>query len=168
MCKTITLKGVPTMTNESIQLERIGNLLDKYLVSFGQARVAFYIFPSLENYYDFTRYLNSFTSALKRANCRPVYSWSYDSIRGCYNMILLVNGYFRNDMNDVTDAAQRIWKLYSPFPIQFVAEMPIDNASIDQGKLKLFEIMNGMHFSSSGPQRVLPPHQRAFACSKLY
>jgi len=156
------------MTNESIQLERIGNLLDKYLVSFGQARVAFYIFPSLENYCDFTRYLNSFTSALKRANCRPVYSWSYDSIRGCYNMILLVNGYFRNDMNDVTDAAQRIWKLYSPFPIQFVAETSISQESIAQDKQRLWEIMNGMQFTSSLSQRILPLHQRAFACSKLY
>ena len=156
------------MTNGNNQLERIGNLLEKYLISFGQARAAFYVFPSLENYYDFTRYLNSFTSALKRANCRPVYSWSYDSVRGCYNMILLVNGYFRNDMNDVTDAAQRIWKLYSPFPIQFVAEMPVDYASIEQDKIRLWEIMTVMQFSSSGPQKVLPPHQRAFACSRLY
>ena len=111
------------MTNENEQLERIGNLLEKYLISFGQARAAFYVFPSLENHNDFPKYLNSFTSALKRANCRPVYSWSYDAARGCYNMILIVQGYFRNNMDDVTDAAQRIWRYYSPFPIQFVAEI---------------------------------------------
>jgi len=156
------------MTNETMQLERIGNLLEKYLISFGQARAAFYIFPALENYYDFTRYMNSLTSALKRANCRPVYSWSYDSVRGCYNMLMIVNGYFRNDMNDVTDAAQRIWKLYSPFPIQYIADMPVNFATIEQDKKTLFEIMNGMQFTSSGPQRLLPPHQRAFACSKLF
>ena len=156
------------MTTENNQLERIENLLEKYLISFGQARVAFYIFPALENYYEFTRYMNSFTSALKRFNCRPVYSWSYDSARGCYNMILIVQGYFRNDMNDVTDAAQRIWKLYSPFPVQFIAEMPITDASIAQDKTRLWEIMSGMQFTSSGPQRLLPPHQRAFACSRLY
>ena len=113
------------MTNENDQLERIGNLLEKYLISFGQARAAFYVFPSLENHNDFPKYLNSFTSALKRANCRPVYSWSYDAARGCYNMILIVQGYFRNNMDDVTDAAQRIWRYYSPFPIQFVAEIPV-------------------------------------------
>ena len=156
------------MTNETTQFEKIGNLLDKFLTSYGKARVAFYVFPALENYYEFTRYMNAFMSALKRANCRPVYSWTYDACRGCYNMILIVQGYFRNDMNDVTDAAQRIWKLYSPFPIQFVAEMPVDYASKEQDKTRLWEIMNGMQFTSSGPQRLLPPHQRAFACSRLY
>ena len=37
------------MTNETTQLEKIGDLLDKYLISYGKARVAFYIFPALEN-----------------------------------------------------------------------------------------------------------------------
>ena len=156
------------MTNENIQLERIGNLLEKYLISFGQARVAFYVFPSLENYYDFTKYLNSFTSTLKRANCRPAYSWSYDSARGCYNMILIVQGYFRYDMNDVTDAAQRIWRHYSPYPIQFIADIPVNYASIEQDKVRLWEIMNGMQFTSSGAQRVLPIYQHTFGFSKLY
>ena len=65
------------MTNETTQFEKIGNLLDKFLISYGKARVAFYVFPALENYYEFTRYMNAFMSALKRANCRPVYSWTF-------------------------------------------------------------------------------------------
>lgn len=156
------------MTNGTVQLERIGELIEKFIVSYGKARIAFYIFPALENYYDFTKYMRALTAALRRANCVPAYSWTYDAFRGCYNMILIVQGYFRNDMNDVTDAAQRIWKLYSPFPVQFIAEMPVTDASIAQDKMRLWEIMNGMQFTSSGPQRLLPPHQRAFACSKLY
>jgi len=156
------------MTNEIDQIERINTLLEKYLISFGQARIALYVFPYLENHNDFTRFLNAFSSALRRANCRPVYSWSYDSIRGCYNMMLIVSGYFRSDMTDITDAAQRIWKLYSPFPVQFVADLPVDYATIEEDKTALRGIMNGMQFTSSGPQRLLPPHQRSFACSKLY
>ena len=168
MCSTITQIRSLYMTNENNQLERIENLLEKYLISFGQARVAFYVFPALENYYEFTRYMNSFTSALKRFNCRPVYSWSYDSARGCYNMILIVQGYFRNDMNDVTEAAQRIWKLYSPFPIQFIGDLSVDYTTIEQDKMSLWEIMSGMQFTSSIPQKILPPHQRSFACSRLF
>ena len=156
------------MTNETVQIEKIGSLLDKYLVSFGKARAGFYIFPALENYYAFTRYMNALTSALKRANFRPVYSWSFDGSRGCYNMIMIVQGYFRNDMNDVTDAIQRIWKLYSPYPVQFIAETPINQESLAQDKIRLWEIMNGMQFTSALSQRVLPLHQRAFACSRLY
>ena len=156
------------MTNETAQLERIGNLLEKYLFSFGKARAAFYVFPALENYYDFTKYMNSLTSTLKRSNCRPVYSWFYDGTRGCYNMILIVQGYFRNDMNDVTDAAQRIWRHYSPYPIQLVADIPVNYTSIEQDKVRLWEIMNGMQFTSSGAQRVLPIYQHTFGFSKLY
>ena len=156
------------MTNEVSQLERISNLIEKYLTCFGQARIALYVFPCLENHYEFSRYLNAFTSALKRKNTRPVYSWSYDSCHGCYNLILIVSGYFRNDMNDVTDAAQRIWKLYSSFPIRFVADMPVCFASLDQDKQHLFAVMSEMNYASSNPQRLLPSHQRAFACSKLY
>ena len=156
------------MTNEAVQLERIGNLLEKYLICFGKARAAFYVLPALENYYVFTRYMNAVTMALKRANFRPVYSWSYDGSRGCYNLIMIVQGYFRNDMNDVTDAIQRIWKLYSPFPVQFVAETPICQESLAQDKMMLWEIMNRMQFTTSLSQRVLPAHQRAFACSKLF
>ena len=169
MCSSVAIfnKG-GLMTNENAQLERIRSLIEKYLTCFGQARVALYAFPCLEDHREFTRYLNAFMSSLKRANTRPVYSWSYDSCRGCYNMILIVSGYFRNDMNDVTERAQRIWSLYSPSPIQFIAEMPVDNTTMDQDKTRLLETMSGMRFPSSMPQRLLPPHQRSFACSKLY
>ena len=156
------------MTNDTTQLERINTLIEKYVTCFGQARIAFYSFPCIEDHREFTRYLNAFTAALKRANCRPAYSWSFDSCRGCYNLILIVSGYFREDMNDVTDAAQRIWKLYSPLPIQFVSEMPVRLESLPQDKMNLFGVMNGMPFVSTIPQRLLPPHQRSFACSKLY
>lgn len=156
------------MTNETTQLERIGILIEQYLASFGQARIAFYSFPCLEDHRAFTRYLNAFISALKRANCRPAYSWNYDSSRGYYNMILIVNGYFRDDMNDITDAAQRIWKNYSPFSIQYIAEMPVHFETVTQDKMHLLDIMNSMPFVPTDPQRLLPPHQRAFSCSKLY
>lgn len=156
------------MTNEIEQIERISTLLEKYLISFGQARVALYVFPCLENHFDFARFLNAFITNLRRVNCRPVYSWTYDSVHCCYNMILIVQGYFRNDMNDITDAAQRLWKQYSPLPIQFVTEMPIQYDSRELDKARLLKYMNEMQFTSSTQQRLLPPHQRTFACSKLY
>lgn len=70
-------------------------------------------------------------------------------------------------MNDVTERAQRIWTLYSPFPIQFIAEMPLCMETLANDKLNLFDTMNRMPFVPSTQQRLLPSHQRAFACSKL-
>lgn len=156
------------MTNAITQLEKINNLLERYLTKWGKAMIGLYSFSSPENYSDFKRFLNSFIYALRRAGCDPEYAWSYDSCRGCFNMILIISGCFRNDMNDVTDSAQRLWCQYSPFAIQFVNQILIESSTIDIKKQELMNTMSEMHFPSSEPQRLLSPHQRAFACSIMY
>ena len=156
------------MINETERIERIEMLIEQYLNSFGKARVAIYFFPDLENHGSFPRFLNAFLSSLRRANCRPVYSWSYDSSRKIYSLFLIVSGYFRNDMIDINEAASRIWQLYSPSPVQIVAEVPVDGTSVGQDKKKILEVVNSTQFSPVMQQRVLPSHQRTFACSKLY
>ena len=70
-------------------------------------------------------------------------------------------------MDDITYAAERIWQLYSQFPIQMVADIPMNLLSLDQDKMNLFNIMNKMEFIPNSPQMVLPSHQRLFACSKM-
>ena len=70
-------------------------------------------------------------------------------------------------MNDITNAAERIWNLYSPCPLQLVSDVPVCLASLDQDKRNLFNVMNEMDFIPESPQMVLPSHQRVFACSKM-
>ena len=155
------------MISCATQLEKINDLIEWYLNSFGKARIALYIFPLLEKHTDFTSYLNSFISALRRADCRPVYSWSYDLMHSCYNLLLIVNGHFRESMDDITYAAERIWQLYSSFPLQMISDIPVSLDTLDQDKINLFNVMNKMEFIPNSPQRVLPSHQRVFACSKM-
>ena len=149
------------------QLEKISQLVEWYVTSFEKARIGLYVFPLLEKHTGFTSYLNSFISALRRADCRPVYSWSYDPIHLCYNVLLVVSGHFRTNMNDITNAAERIWNLYSPRPLQMVSDIPVCLASLDQDKMILFDVMSKMDFIPESPQMVLPSHQRVFACSKM-
>ena len=40
-------------------------------------------------------------------------------------------------------------------------------ASLNQDKTNLFNVMNQIDFIPNSPQRVLPSHQRVFACSKM-
>ena len=155
------------MINSLTQHEKISQLVEWYVSSFEKGRIALYVFPLLEKHTDFTSYLNSFISALRRADCRPVYSWSYDLMHSCYNLLLIVNGHFRTNMDDITYAAERIWKLYSQFPIQMVADIPMNLLSLDQDKMNLFNVMNKMEFIPNSPQMILPSHQRLFACSKM-
>lgn len=156
------------MTNETTQLERISSMIDTFSTAFGSARVAIYCFPKLQDHSLFTRYLNSFLSLLRRADCRPVYSWSFDSNRSCYNLILVVNGYFRNDVQDITEAAQRIWTSYSHEPIQFITDIPVKAESLIYDKQIIFNTLISNSFFPKSPQRILNPHQRAFACSHVF
>ena len=155
------------MINSFTQHEKISQLVEWYVTSFEKARIALYVFPLLEKHTDFTSYLNSFISALRRADCRPVYSWSYDPIHLCYNVLLIVSGHFRTNMDDITNAAERIWNLYSPCPIQMVADISACLSSLDQDKMNLFNEMSKMEFIPESPQMVLPSHQRLFACSRM-
>ena len=155
------------MINSLTQHEKISKLVEWYVSSFEKGRIALYVFPPLEKHTDFTSYLNSFISALRRADCRPVYSWSYDLMHSCYNLLLIVNGHFRTNMDDITYAAERIWQLYSQFPLQMVSDIPVSLSSLEQDKMNLFNVINKMEFIPNSPQMVLPSHQRVFACSKL-
>ena len=156
------------MTNETTQLERISSMIDAFSTAFGSARVGIYRLPKIHDHTLFARYLNSFLSLLRRSDCRPVYSWSYDSNRDCYNLILVINGCFRNDMQDITDAAQRIWMTYSAEPMQFIADMPVKSNSLDYDKQKILDTLFSSSFFPTLPHRILNPHQRAFACSRVF
>lgn len=154
------------MISKSFVFAKLENLIEEYVEVHHQARAALYILPALENYYEFTRFMNALLSLLKRADIAPLYSWIYDSTRGCYKMVLLVKGSNRNDMTDITNAIVRIWKLYSPYSVQFISDIPINYNSIIQNVTQMEDIMNQIDFIPSIPQKLLPSHQRAFAISQ--
>lgn len=156
------------MINEVEQIEKVSTMIDAFSTSFGSARAAIYSFPKLQEHTQFTRFLNSFLTLLRRANCRPVYSWNYDSNRERYNFILIVNGYFRNDVQDITDAAQRIWSNYSPEQISFIADIPVKLDTLTSDKQHVLDALYQSSFFPNEPQRILNLHQRAFACSRLF
>ena len=156
------------MIDESTKQERMEQLVEQYANSFGMARVGLFFFTNFKKHSDFTSFLNTFLSALRRANCRPAYSWTYDSYRNRYSLLLIVNGYFRSDIQDIYEAARRICSFYSTSSVEFVTEIPVTHLSIAQDIISLREIMNEIQFSPAPQQRMLPCHQRTFACSKLF
>ena len=156
------------MIDEAAKQERIEELVEQYVTSFGMARVGLFFLSGLKNHSDFSSFLNAFLSALRRANCRPAYSWSYDSCRDKYSLLLIVSGYFRKDMQDIYDAAIRIWSFYSICSAELVAEIPVDIESLNKDIVTIRETMNAVQFSPATSQRILPCHQRTFACSKLF
>ena len=155
------------MTNETTQVERISSMIDAFAIAFGSARVAIYCFPNVHDHTIFARFINSFMSLLRRADLRPVYSWSFDSNRDCYNLILVVNGYFRNDVRDITETAQRIWQSLSIETIELIADMPVTTDTLQSDRERVLNTLFSSSFFPKQPQRLNRFHQRAFSCSRV-
>ena len=89
--------------------QRIRELVNGYLLRFGLAYVGLYRFTDMAQIPDWATYLSVMNTTLNREGMRPMHLW----LRDGSNMLLLlcVSGYFRSDMNDVTDIMQRLWML---------------------------------------------------------
>jgi len=154
--------------NSNIEkVSRISTQIDSYITSLGKARIAVYQFPALSERRDFSLFLNALMANLRRAELRPVYSWSYDEVSRAYTLILLVSGYWRKDMNDVTEAMNRLWKLYSPGYMKTLADMAVNIETLDQDKAALWNVLQQAAFSPMPGARVNPYHQRQFACCRV-
>ena len=155
--------------NSNIEkITRISQQIDDYVNSLGKAQIAVYQFPALNERRDFSLFLNALMANLRRAELRPVYSWSYDVNSEAYTLILLVNGYWRNDMNDVTEAVNRLWNLYSTGYSKKIADMAVNIETQEQDKAALWNILQQAVFSPINCARVNPFHQRQFACCRVY
>ena len=91
---------------------RIRGLVTSYLERFGLAYVGLCRFTDTANVPDWTNYLTVLNITLNRWGLRPAHLW----IRNGDDCLLLlcVSGYFRADMDDVTDTLASLWKRRAP------------------------------------------------------
>ena len=156
------------MTNKIPLEERISNLIDSFSTPYGSARVAVYSFPILQDKLPFNQFVKIFFPLLDRVNCHHAYAWSIDSNRNCINLILIVTGYFRNDVHDITVAVQRIWNSLSNVPIQFIADIPVTYETLAVDKERILNAFVCESIFPINQQRVLDYHCRSFAISRFY
>ena len=89
--------------------DRIRGLIMTYISRFGLAYAGLYRLPGADEIQDWTGYMTVVNITLNREGMRPMHLW----LRDGSDMLLLlcVNGYFRANLNDVTDIMQRLWML---------------------------------------------------------
>ena len=101
------------MLNIDKVAERIRGLVSSYLERFGLAHTGLYYLSNVTDTPGWTTFLTILKITLDREGLRPAHLW----IRSGKDALLLlcVNGYFRTNLNDVTDIMRRLWILRAPY-----------------------------------------------------
>lgn len=95
------------MLNIDVLSERFRVMISTYIHRFGLGYVGAYWIPQATEVSDWADYLSILTTTLNREGQRPVHMW-IRSGEDCL-LVLCVNGYFRSNMDDITDIMQRLW-----------------------------------------------------------
>ena len=80
--------------------------LREMLERFGKVLIGIYLPPLTENW-KFTVFIKSLLVTLRRLDLMSCYSWNIEANGGHY-LILWLNGYFHNDLSDVTPTINRL------------------------------------------------------------
>ena len=120
------------MLNIEKVAERIRELTNGYLIRFGQMVIGLYRFSDAAKISDWTTYLSVVKITLDREGQRPAHLWVRNG-NDCL-LLLCVNGYFRTDLNDVTDIMRRLWILratYDTMPV-LIQEWKTNSANAEE------------------------------------
>ena len=128
------------------KIDRIMKITNRYLERFGRALIRIYYLPPLVENWKFTVFINSLLVTLRRMDLMPGYCWFVDANEG-HHLILWLNGYFRNDLSDVTPTVCRFWQIQSSLPLTVIDSIPLtaDNPEYGKNQLRQFLYSPGLH-----------------------
>lgn len=143
--------------------DRFIAMTEYYLERFGKAWLGIYYLPALSENWRFTVFINTLLITLQRLDLMPVYYWFIDNHGGHY-LFLCINGYFRNDLSDVTQKLNQLWRLHNPKPVTELDAIPLSVESSDIANVRLRQFL----YSQSLSQPITANwHQRSFGMSRL-
>ena len=90
---------------------KVNTTSNHYLERFGKVRVGIYHLVTSQ-YYSFSRFLNALMITLRRQDLMPCYAWFATAAPDSRYLILWSNGYFRNDLSDITPTVFRLGELH--------------------------------------------------------
>ena len=118
------------------KIERIMQMTDDYLERFGKVLIGIYYLPSMDENWRFMRFINSLSITLRRLDLMPEYSWFMTADGGHY-LVLLLNGYFRNNLSEITPVINRLWQNQSINSLTTVKCIPISTENQNYEKFRL-------------------------------
>ena len=138
-------------------------ITDRYLERFGKVVIGIYYLPPMAENGMFPVFINSLLVTLRRLDLMPCYSWNIDANGGHY-LILWLNGYFRNDLSDVTPTINRLWQIQSSLPLSVIDSILLNVENPEYGKNRLMQFI----YSHRLNQPITANwHQRTFGMSRM-
>lgn len=138
-------------------------ITDRYLERFGKVLIGIYYLPPLAENGMFPVFINSLLVTLRRLDLMPCYSWNIDANGGHY-LILWLNGYFRNDLSDVTPTINRLWQIQSSLPLSVIDSILLNVENPEYGKNRLMQFIYSHRLNQP---ITLNWHQRTFGMSRM-
>ena len=145
------------------KIDRIMEITDRYLERFGKVLIGIYYLPPLAENGMFPVFINSLLVTLRRLDLMPCYSWNIDANGGHY-LILWLNGYFRNDLSDVTPTINRLWQIQSSLPLSVIDSILLNVENPEYGKSRLRQFLYSHRLNQP---ITLNWHQRTFGMSRM-
>lgn len=138
-------------------------MTDRYLERYGKALIGIYYLPPMTENWKFPVFMNSLLITLRRMDLVPGYTWFMDANEGHY-LILWLNGYFRNDLSEITPVINRLWKIHSYTPIRCIDCI----AAAPENRLQVHARLSQFLYSSGLNREVIGNwHQRTYGNSRL-
>ena len=138
-------------------------MTDRYLERYGRSLIGIYYLPSMTEHWKFPMFMNSLLITLRRLNLLPQYFWCLDVHNGRY-LVLWMNGYFRNDVSEITSVIARLWQLHNSTVATKVGSILLTAENTEYGKARLRQLLYSSGFTH---QVTANYHQRTFGSSRL-
>ena len=145
------------------KIDRIMQMTDNYLERYGKALIGIYYLPPITENWRFMVFINSLSITLRRMDLMPEYSWFMTADGGHY-LVLLLNGYFRNDLSEITSVLNRLWQNQNTNSLTAVNCIPISTENQNYEKFRLQQFLYSCGLNQTLPQNY---HQRTFGMSRF-
>ena len=145
------------------KIDKIMQMTDGYLERFGRVVIGIYYLPPMDENWRFMRFINSLSITLRRLDLMPEYYWFMTADGGHY-LVLLLNGYFRNDLSEITPVINRLWQNQSINSLTAVNCISLTTENQNYEKFRLQQFLYSCGLNQTLPQNC---HQRTFGMSRF-
>lgn len=146
------------------KIDRIMQMTNVYLERFGKVLIGIYYLPPMAENGRFMVFINSLSVTLRRMDLMPEYSWFMTADGGHY-LVLLINGYFRNDLSEVTPVINRLWQNQNTTPLTTINYILLTTENQNYEKFHLQQFLYSYGLNQMISQNY---HQRTFGSSRNY
>ena len=140
---------------------KVNRITEQYLERFGKVRVAIYHLV-ISQQEPFSSFINSLMITLRRRDQMPCFIWFSTTVPDSRYLIIWSNGYFRNDLSDITPILFKLGELHGLRNVCEIDCLIGDYSMADCINTRLNNLISWNY------SPINQSHQRSFGTSALW